>query len=111
MGGAATAKARRPFGGVATVPAAAGVAVACTPAGAAAAGDGRGAAMTRLFAPVDTGADRPGPPASALRALGRAVDAVRARDGVFPEQVPAGDPATPIARAAGRRDAPASQAC
>ena len=95
-------KARRPFGGVGTVLVAAGVAGACAITGAATAAGGQGATMTRLFAPVDIGADLSGLPDSERRALGHIVDAARVMDGIFLEQVWAGNPAMLISLAGDR---------
>ena len=94
------AKSRRPFGGVGTVLLAAAVAGALT--GATAAAGGQGTTMTRLFAPVDIGADLSGLPDSERRALGHVIDAARVMDGIFLEQVWAGNPATLISLAEDR---------
>ena len=93
-------KSRRPFGGVGTVLLAAAVAGALT--GATAAARGQGTTMTRLFAPVDIGADLSGLPDSERRALGHIIDAARVMDGIFLEQVWAGNPATLISLAEDR---------
>ena len=90
-------KTRRSFGGVGTVLLAAGVAGVCALTGATAAAGGQGATMTRLFAPVDIGADLSALPDSERRALGHIVDAARVMDGIFLEQVWAGNPAMLIA--------------
>ena len=95
-------KARKPFGGVGTVLLAAGVAGACALGGATAAAGGQRTAMTRLFAPVDIGADLSGLPDSERRALGHIIDAARVMDGIFLEQVWAGNPAMLISLAADR---------
>ncbi len=95
-------KARRPFGGVGTVLLAAGVAGACALTGAATAAGGQGTTMTRLFAPVDIGADLAGLPDSERRALGHIIDAARVMDGIFLEQVWAGNPAMLISLAEDR---------
>ena len=92
-------KTRRPFGGVGTVLLAAAVAAVCALTGATAAAGGQGATMTRLFAPVDIGADLSGLPDSERRALGQIVDAARVMDGIFLEQVWAGNPAMLISLA------------
>ena len=80
---------RRPFGGAGTLV----LAGACALAGAAAdaAGQGR-TTMTRLFAPVDVGADVSALPDSERRALRRVIDAARVMDALFLEQVWAGNP-------------------
>ncbi len=84
---------RSRFGGAATVLLAGGVAgvvaLTATPASAG----GQGTTMTRLFAPVDIGADLSGLPDSERRALGHIIDAARVMDGIFLEQVWAGNPA------------------
>ena len=92
-------KTRRPFGGVGTVLLAAAVAAVCALTGATTAAGGQGATMTRLFAPVDIGADLSGLPDSERRALGHIVDAARVMDGIFLEQVWAGNPAMLISLA------------
>ncbi len=48
--------------------------------------------MTRLFAPVEIGADLSGLPASERQALAHIVDAARVMDGLFLQQVWAGNP-------------------
>ncbi len=93
-------KSRRPFGGVGTVLLAAAVAGALS--GTTAAARGQGTTMTRLFAPVDIGADLSGLPDSERRALGHIIDAARVMDGIFLEQVWAGNPATLISLAEDR---------
>ena len=87
---------RRPFGGAGTLV----LAGACALAGAAAdaAGQGR-TTMTRLFAPVDVGADVSALPDSERRALRRIIDAARVMDALFLEQVWAGNPGMLIALA------------
>lgn len=87
---------RRPFGGAGTLV----LAGACALAGAAAdaAGQGR-TTMTRLFAPVDIGADVSALPDSERRALRRVIDAARVMDALFLEQVWAGNPGMLIALA------------
>ncbi len=90
---------RRPFGGAATVLLASGVAAALALTGAPAAAGGQGTTMTRLFAPVDIGADLSGLPDSERRALGHIIDAARVMDGIFLRQVWAGNPAMLIALA------------
>ena len=94
------AKSRRPFGGVGTVLLAAAVAGALT--GTTAAAGGQGTTMTRLFAPVDIGADLSGLPDPERRALGHVIDAARVMDGIFLEQVWAGNPAMLISLAEDR---------
>ena len=89
---------RRPFGGVAPALLASAVAGVLALIGATAAG-GQGTTMTRLFAPVDIGADLSGLPDSERRALGHIIDAARVMDGIFLEQVWAGNPAMLIALA------------
>ena len=86
-------KARRPFSGVGTVLLAVGVAGAVGLTGGTAAAGGQGTTMTRLFAPVDIGADVSGLPDSERRALRHIIDAARVMDGIFLEQVWAGNPA------------------
>ncbi|MEE2637190.1 MAG: hypothetical protein VYE68_08175 [Acidobacteriota bacterium] len=53
---------------------------------------GQNATMTRLFAPVDIGADLSALPESERRALTHIVEAARVMDGIFLEQVWAGNP-------------------
>ena len=95
-------KARKRFGGVGTVLLAAGVAGACALGVATATAGGQSTAMTRLFAPVNIGADLSGLPDSERRALGHIIDAARVMDGIFLEQVWAGNPAMLISLAADR---------
>ena len=95
-------KTRRPFGGAGTILLAVGVAGVCTLVGATAAAGGQGTTMTRLFAPVDIGADLSGLPDSERRALGHIIDAARVMDGIFLEQVWAGNPAMLISLAGDR---------
>ena len=92
-------KTRRPSGGVGTALLAAGVAGVCALAGATTAAGGQGTTMTRLFAPVDIGADLSMLSDSEHRALAHIIDAARVMDGLFLEQVWAGNPATLIALA------------
>ena len=95
-------KTRSRFGGTATVLLAGGVAGVVALTGTPASAGGQGTTMTRLFAPVDIGADPSGLPDSERRALGHVIDAARVMDGIFLEQVWAGNPAMLISLAGNR---------
>jgi len=60
--------------------------------GTATAGGGQETTMSPLFAPVDIGADLSALPDSERRALAHIIDAARVMDGIFLEQVWAGNP-------------------
>ena len=81
----------RPSGGGAARRLTGLVAVAAS-IGAAATGAGQEAIMTPLFAPVEIGADLSALPTSERQALAHIVDAARVMDGIFLEQVWAGNP-------------------
>ena len=95
-------KTRSRFGGAATVLLAGGVAGAVALTDTPVSAGGQGTTMTRLFAPVDIGADLSGLPDSERRALGHVIDAARVMDGIFLEQVWAGNPAMLISLAGDR---------
>ena len=93
---------RSRFGGAATVLLAGAVAGVVALTAPPASAGGQGTTMTRLFAPVDIGADLSGLPDSERRALGHIIDAARVMDGIFLEQVWAGNPAMLISLAGDR---------
>ena len=82
---------REPFGGGAVLLAAGLVGLAVA-AGNTMTASGQDTTMTRLFEPVDIGADLSALPDSERRALAHIIDAARVMDGIFLEQVWAGNP-------------------
>ena len=84
---------RRPFGNTGIALLAAVVAGIWALPGTTAAAGGQGATMTRLFTPVDIGADLSALPDSERRALSHIIDAARVMDAIFLQQVWAGNPA------------------
>ena len=81
---------RRPFGGGAFL--IIGLVAVATSIGATTTGTGQETTMSPLFAPVEIGADLSALPDSERQALVHIVDAARVMDGIFLEQVWAGNP-------------------
>ena len=97
----------RPSGGAAALHFTGLVAVAAS-IGAMTTGAGQEATMTPLFAPVEIGADLSALPNAERQALAHIIDAARVMDGIFLEQVWAGNPSMLLALM--NDDGPAGQA-